>query len=75
MKNLVQQRHLRRVFERFIVGFTSKNHRQEENEKEQPEENEIRRRKKSFRVKCAKKIHRKKKKFQTASFPPLSFRR
>ena len=75
MKNLVQQRHLRRVFVRLIVGLTSKNHRREENEKEQRQENETRRRKKSFRVKCGKKLHRKKKKFQTASFPPLSFRR
>jgi hypothetical protein len=47
----------------------------EENQKEEREENGIRRRKKSFRVKRGKKIQRKKTEFQTASFPPLSFRR
>ena len=75
MKNLVQQRHLRRVFEQLIVPLTSKKHRREENEKEQREEDETGRRKKSFRVKCRKKIHRKKKEFQNASIPALSFRR
>jgi hypothetical protein len=75
MKNLVQQRHLRRVFERVIVRFTSKKHHREENEKEQREEDQTGRRKKSFRAKCRKKIHRKKKEFQNASLPPLLFRR
>jgi hypothetical protein len=43
VNNLVQPRHSRRVFERLIAGLTSKKHRREENE------DEIGRRKKSFR--------------------------
>jgi hypothetical protein len=43
--------------------------------KRRTEEDQIRRRKKSFRAKCRKKIQPKKTEFQTASFPPLSFRR
>ena len=39
------------------------------------QEDEEGRRKKNFGVKCGKKIHRKKTEFQTAMFPPLSFRR
>jgi hypothetical protein len=74
-KNLLQQRHLRRVGGRLIVRQTSKEHRQEENEKEEREEDETGRRKKGVRGKRGKKIHRKKTEFQTASFPPLSFRR
>jgi hypothetical protein len=37
MKNLLQQRHLRRVLERLIVRCTSTAHGWEENEKEEPE--------------------------------------
>jgi len=37
---LLQQRHLRRVIERLMVGLTSKKPCREENEKEQREENE-----------------------------------
>ena len=75
MKNCVQQRHLRRLNGRLIVSLTSKQRGREENKKEEREEDETGRRKKSFRVKCGKKIQRKKTEFQTAIFPPLSFRR
>jgi len=57
------------------VSLIPENYGGEENEKEEREEDGIRRRKKSFRVKRGKKIQRKKTEFQTASFPPLSFRR
>jgi len=72
---LVQQRHLRRVCGRLIVRLTSKQGGREENEKEEREEDETGRRKKNFKVKPGKKIQRKKTEFQTAIFPPLSFRR
>lgn len=71
----MQQRHLRRVCGQLIVSPTSKQCRQEENEKEDRQEDPTRRRKKSFSVKRGKKIQRKKTEFQTAIFPPLSFRR
>jgi hypothetical protein len=71
----VQQRHLRRVCVRLIVSLIRARDGPEENQKEEREENGIRRRKKSFRGKRGKKIQRKKTEFQTASFPPLSFRR
>jgi hypothetical protein len=74
-KNLLQQRHLRRVCGRLIVSQTSKQRSQEENEKEEPEEDEAGRRKKSVRGKRGKKNQRKKTEFQTGGFPPLSFRR
>jgi hypothetical protein len=74
-KNLVQQRHLRRVWVRLIVSLIAETEGPEENQKERREENETGRRKKSFRLKPGKKIQRKKTEFQTASFPPLSFRR
>ena len=48
MKNLVQQRHLRRVCGRLIVSPTSQSDGREENEKEEPEEDANGRRKKSF---------------------------
>src|SRR3989442_3014563 len=48
MKNLVQQRHLRRVCGRLIVSPTSQSDGREENEKEEPEEDGNGRRKKSF---------------------------
>src|SRR5213080_235464 len=48
MKNLVQQRHLRRVCGRLIVSPTSQSDGREENEKEEPEEDTNGRRKKSF---------------------------
>jgi hypothetical protein len=71
----VQERHLRRIGGRLIVNLTSKQRCREENEKEEREEDETGRRKKSFRGKRGKKIQRKKTEFQTAIFPPLSFRR
>jgi len=43
--------------------------------KEEPEEDEVGRRKKRFSVKGRKKTLRKKTEFQTATIPPLSFRR
>ena len=48
MKNLVQQRHLRRVCGRLIVSPTSQSDGREENEKEEPEEDGNGRRKNSF---------------------------
>src|SRR3989442_15224877 len=48
MKNLVQQRHLRRVCGRLIVSPTSQSDGREENEKEEPQEDGNGRRKKSF---------------------------
>ena len=67
MKNLVQQWHLRRVCWRLIVSLTSM--------KRSGEENEIGRRKNKFSVKGWRKTPRKKTEFQTATIPPLSFRR
>jgi hypothetical protein len=58
-----------------IVSLIPASYGPEENQKEEREEDGIRRRKKSFRVKGGKKIQRKKTEFQTAGFPPLSFRR
>jgi hypothetical protein len=75
MKNLLQQRHLRRARERLIVRSTSTAHGWEENEKEQPQKHQTGRRKQSFAWKSAKKNHPKKTDFQTASSPPLSSRR
>jgi hypothetical protein len=75
VKNLLQQRHLRRVRERLIVRCTSTAHGWEENEKEEPEKPQTRRRKQSFTWKSAKKNQLKNTEFQTASSPPLSFRR
>jgi len=75
MKNLLQQRHLRRVRERLIVRFTSDAHGREENEIEEPEKLQTGRRKQSFAWKSAKKNQLKKTDFQTASSTPLSFRR
>jgi len=57
------------------VSLTSKQTSREENEKEERKEHETGRRKKRVTTKCGKKIQPKKKEFQTASFPPLSFRR
>jgi hypothetical protein len=71
----LQQRHLRRFGEGLIVRRNCEEPGGEENEKKDPEENPTRRRKKSFRAKWAKKTSRKKTEFQTATFPPLSFRR
>jgi hypothetical protein len=71
----LQQRHLRRLGERFIGRPTCEEPAGEENEKEDREENPSGRRKKSFSGKWGKKTSRKKTEFQTASFPPLSFRR
>jgi hypothetical protein len=75
MKNLLQQRHLRRISGRLIVRATSETHGREENEKEEPGEPVTGRRKKSFTPKSGKKNQPKKTEFQTASSPPLSFRR
>jgi hypothetical protein len=75
MKNLLQQRHLRRVRERLIVHCTSTAHGWEENEKEEPEKHQTGRRKQSFAWKSAKKSQLKNTEFQTANSPPLSFRR
>jgi hypothetical protein len=75
MKNLLQQRHLRRICERLIVRCTSMAPGWEENEKEQPEKHQTERRKQSFTWKSAKKHQLKKTEFQTASSTPLSFRR
>jgi hypothetical protein len=75
MKNLLQQRHLRRIRERLIVRCTSTAHGGEENEKEQPQKHQTGRRKQSFAWKSAKKSQLKKTEFQAASSTPLSFRR
>jgi len=75
MKNLPQPRHLRRVGGRLMVRFTSEAHGREENEKEDPDQLQTGRRKKSFARKSAKKIPLKKTEFQIACSPPLSFRR
>jgi len=66
---------LRRVCGQLIVALTSKQRAREENQKEERQEDETGRRKKSFRVKRGKKIQRKKTEFQTATSAPLSFRR
>ena len=63
-------------FGTFLLAFSRiKCHRRFDEAKEEREEDETGRRKKSFRLKCGKKSQRKKTEFQTASFPPLSFRR
>ena len=55
MKNLLQQRHFRRVSRRLIVRLSPPSHALEENQKEDAEEDQVRRRKKSFALKCGKK--------------------
>jgi hypothetical protein len=75
VKNLLQQRHLRRIGGRLMARATSESHDSEESEKEQPNGPQTRRRKKSFGWKSGKKIQPKKTELQTACSPPLSFRR
>jgi hypothetical protein len=57
------------------VRRTWEEHSGEENEKEDPEEAPVRRKKKSLGAKRPKKTPPKKTDFQTANSPPLSFRR
>jgi len=75
MKNLVQQRHLRRLCVRLIVSLITQKDCGGRKLRRIPEEDETGRRKKRFRVKGWKKTLRKKTEVQTARFRPLSFRR